>query len=102
MFTSIVIARVVREIEQPPLSSTQFCVVTSFWKGVSDMLEDKFGRRFHYLRLSITDVCNFSCEYCLPNGYQCDTPRDFLRLEEIRKIAKAFANLGTSKIRIWR
>nr|WP_297348429.1 GTP 3',8-cyclase MoaA [uncultured Glaciecola sp.] len=64
------------------------------------MLEDKFGRRFHYLRLSITDVCNFSCEYCLPNGYQCDTPRDFLKLDEIRKIAKAFANLGTSKIRI--
>jgi cyclic pyranopterin phosphate synthase len=64
------------------------------------MLEDKFGRRFHYLRLSITDVCNFSCEYCLPNGYQCDTPRDFLKLDEIRKIARAFANLGTSKIRI--
>lgn len=64
------------------------------------MLEDKLGRRFHYLRLSITDVCNFSCNYCLPDGYQCDSSRDFLNLDEIRHITSAFAQLGTSKIRI--
>ncbi|GAC14556.1 GTP 3',8-cyclase MoaA [Aliiglaciecola lipolytica] len=64
------------------------------------MLEDKFGRRFHYLRLSVTDVCNFSCDYCLPDGYQCDSDRDFLRLSEIRQICSGFAKLGTQKIRI--
>ncbi|ROQ27648.1 GTP 3',8-cyclase MoaA [Gallaecimonas pentaromativorans] len=64
------------------------------------MLQDKFGRRFHYLRLSITDVCNFRCSYCLPDGYQCDSPRDFLELDEITTVVKAFAGLGTSKIRI--
>ncbi|WP_026375412.1 GTP 3',8-cyclase MoaA [Aestuariibacter salexigens] len=64
------------------------------------MLEDKYGRKFHYLRLSVTDVCNFSCNYCLPDGYQCDTQRDFLTLDEIRTTATAFAGLGTSKIRI--
>lgn len=64
------------------------------------MLTDNFGRRFSYLRLSITDVCNFSCTYCLPDGYQCDQPRDFLSLCEIKRIAKAFAELGTEKIRI--
>lgn len=64
------------------------------------MLEDKFGRRFHYLRLSITDVCNFSCTYCLPDGYQCDSDRDFLSVNEISVVARAFAELGTSKIRI--
>ncbi len=64
------------------------------------MLTDNFGRRFSYLRLSITDVCNFSCNYCLPDGYQCDQPRDFLSLCEIKRIAKAFAELGTEKIRI--
>ena len=31
---------------------------------------DSFGRSFPYIRLSITDVCNFKCGYCLPNGYQ--------------------------------
>lgn len=64
------------------------------------MLQDSYGRRFHYLRLSITDVCNFRCNYCLPDGYQCDTDRDFLSLSEIQTVAKAFAGLGTSKIRI--
>ncbi|WP_343818669.1 GTP 3',8-cyclase MoaA [Colwellia asteriadis] len=64
------------------------------------MLTDNFGRRFHYLRLSITDVCNFSCNYCLPDGYQCDQPRDFMSLTEIKRVAKAFAELGTEKIRI--
>ena len=64
------------------------------------MLTDNFGRRFTYLRLSITDVCNFSCTYCLPDGYQCDQPRDFLSLTEIKRLTKAFAALGTEKIRI--
>lgn len=64
------------------------------------MLSDNFGRRFTYLRLSITDVCNFSCTYCLPDGYQCEQPRDFLSLAEIKRLTMAFAALGTEKIRI--
>ncbi|CAM2754079.1 GTP 3',8-cyclase MoaA [Pseudoalteromonas distincta] len=64
------------------------------------MLNDQFGRQFNYLRLSITDVCNFSCNYCLPNGYQCDTPRDFLDINEIKTIVNSFAKLGTKKVRI--
>jgi cyclic pyranopterin phosphate synthase len=64
------------------------------------MLTDNFGRRFYYLRLSITDVCNFSCNYCLPDGYQCDSSRDFLSLAEIKRVAKGFASLGTEKIRL--
>lgn len=68
------------------------------WKG--DMLTDNFGRRFYYLRLSITDVCNFRCQYCLPDGYQCDHDRKFLTLPEIKRISTAFAQLGTEKIRI--
>jgi len=64
------------------------------------MLTDNFGRRFYYLRLSITDVCNFKCDYCLPNGYQCDHDRDFLSLPEIKRLARGFSQLGTEKIRI--
>ncbi len=64
------------------------------------MLTDNFGRKFYYLRLSITDVCNFSCNYCLPDGYQCDQPRDFMSLSEIKRLTAAFAGLGTQKIRI--
>ncbi|PKL96829.1 MAG: GTP 3',8-cyclase MoaA [Gammaproteobacteria bacterium HGW-Gammaproteobacteria-8] len=66
-------------------------------------LQDGFGRRFSYLRLSVTDVCNFRCEYCLPNGYQGnghDNRRGFLDLAEIRRLVTAFAELGTWKIRL--
>jgi len=62
-------------------------------------LEDGFGRRFSYLRLSVTDVCNFRCEYCLPNGYQ-GNPTGFLGHDEIRRLVIAFAELGTWKIRL--
>lgn len=62
-------------------------------------LEDRFGRRFAYLRLSITDVCNFRCEYCLPDGYQ-GTPTGFLHQAEIERLIAAFAELGITKLRI--
>ena len=38
-------------------------------------LTDTFGRKFPYIRLSITDVCNYKCTYCLPQGYK-KTPGD--------------------------
>ena len=67
-----------------------------------NMLKDSFGRRFPYIRLSITDVCNFKCGYCLPNGYQKDKSdnRKCLHLDEIKRLAKWFAELGVCKIRI--
>ena len=66
------------------------------------MLKDTFGRKFPYIRMSITDVCNFKCGYCLPNGYQVDKSdnRKFLHLEEIKRLAKCFSELGVRKIRI--
>ena len=66
------------------------------------LLQDSFGRRFPYIRLSITDVCNFKCGYCLPNGYQKDKSdnRTFLSLEEVQRLAKGLSGLGVSKIRL--
>lgn len=67
----------------------------------NDRLVDAFQRQYYYLRLSITDVCNFRCSYCLPNGYQPNPEKDkFLSLNEIRRVATAFAAMGTEKIRI--
>ena len=67
-----------------------------------NILKDSFGRTFPYIRMSITDVCNFKCGYCLPNGYQVDKSdnRKFLHLDEIRRLAKCFSELGVNKIRI--
>ena len=66
------------------------------------MLRDSFGRTFPYIRLSITDVCNFKCGYCLPNGYQKDKSdnRTFLAAEEIERLAKGLSELGVCKIRL--
>ncbi|RKF20214.1 GTP 3',8-cyclase MoaA [Alginatibacterium sediminis] len=64
------------------------------------MLEDAYARKFYYLRLSITDVCNFSCNYCLPDGYHAQHDESFLNLSEIKTVTSAFARLGTNKIRI--
>lgn len=67
---------------------------------MSYQLVDALGRRFPYLRLSITDVCNFSCQYCLPNGYRCHHKNNHLSLAEIKQLTAAFAALGTWKIRL--
>lgn len=65
-------------------------------------LTDAFARKFYYLRLSITDVCNFRCTYCLPDGYKPagTTNKSFLTLDEIRRVTRAFAGLGTEKVRL--
>lgn len=63
-------------------------------------LADGFGRRFPYLRLSLTEACNFRCSYCLPDGYQADGRPQFLGVEEITRLVRAFATLGMHKIRL--
>lgn len=63
-------------------------------------LVDGLGRRFAYLRLSITEVCNFRCAYCLPDGYQKTASRPFLTVPEINRLVMAFAALGVSKVRL--
>ena len=68
-------------------------------------LEDGFSRRFYYLRLSVTDVCNFRCTYCLPDGYRPPEGhkagrQPFLSIDEIRRVVSGFAAMGTRKVRI--
>lgn len=64
-------------------------------------LVDRFQRQYTYLRLSITDVCNFKCNYCLPDGYRPPAHKQtFLTLPEIQRIAQVFARLGSEKIRL--
>ncbi|HEY9235087.1 MAG TPA: GTP 3',8-cyclase MoaA [Phenylobacterium sp.] len=65
-----------------------------------DRLVDGFGRRFNYLRLSVTEVCNFRCTYCLPDGYRKSGPTQFLNVEEIGFLTEAFARLGVHKVRL--
>jgi cyclic pyranopterin phosphate synthase len=63
-------------------------------------LIDPFGRKINYLRISVTDRCDFRCIYCM--GEEVDFVRraQILGLEEILTLARAFCRLGVEKIRI--
>ncbi|QZN91080.1 GTP 3',8-cyclase MoaA [Idiomarina abyssalis] len=63
-------------------------------------LQDRFARRFTYLRLSLTESCNFRCDYCLPDGPDCSSRKYEITLPEVRRLVTAFAKLGTTKIRL--
>jgi cyclic pyranopterin phosphate synthase len=63
-------------------------------------LIDKFGRRVDYIRLSVTDRCDFRCVYCMTEDMTF-LPRDqVLSLEELFTVAQAFTELGVKKIRL--
>lgn len=65
------------------------------------MLTDLFGRTVDYLRISVTDRCDLRCTYCLPKGFKgFAVPRDWLTLEELGRVAAAFARLGTKRFRL--
>lgn len=66
-----------------------------------NMLQDRFHRVLSYLRISVTDRCNFRCTYCLPSdGVEWLPNNDILSFEEIARIARIGSTLGLTKIRI--
>ncbi|WP_317622636.1 GTP 3',8-cyclase MoaA [Ketobacter sp.] len=63
-------------------------------------LVDKFGRRVNYLRISVTDRCDFRCVYCMAEEMTFLPRNQILSLEEIQRIARVFVALGVRKIRL--
>ncbi|MGY6276034.1 GTP 3',8-cyclase MoaA [Methylomonas sp. MgM2] len=63
-------------------------------------LIDRFGRVVNYLRVSITDRCDFRCVYCMAEDMVFLPRKQILSLEEIHFICRAFVELGVSKIRV--
>lgn len=64
-------------------------------------MRDVIGREIDYLRISITDRCNFRCVYCMPEeGVPAKTHFDILSLEEINQLVKAVLPLGIRKVRV--
>jgi molybdenum cofactor biosynthesis protein A len=65
------------------------------------LLIDKYGRQLTYLRLSVTDRCNFRCYYCMPEeGVNFAKRADLLSFDEMLLLSNIFCDLGVSKIRI--
>jgi cyclic pyranopterin phosphate synthase len=68
---------------------------------MSETLRDQFGRSIEYLRISVTDRCNFRCVYCMPEqGLPWLPKRDILSYEEIAEVVRQLAPLGLRRIRI--
>ncbi len=63
-------------------------------------LIDKFGRQVDYIRLSVTDRCDFRCVYCMTEEMTFLPRKEILSLEELFLVGKAFVDLGVTKIRL--
>ena len=64
-------------------------------------MKDSYGRRIDYMRISVTDLCNLRCAYCMPEeGVRKLEHGDILSVEEIEEIVISAAELGISKIRL--
>ena len=61
---------------------------------------DAYGRNIHYLRLSVTDLCNLRCRYCMPDGVPKLAHEDILTYEEFLRLAALFAQCGIDTVRI--
>lgn len=64
------------------------------------LLQDSFHRRITYLRLSVTDRCNFRCVYCMPEQMHFLPRTQVLSKEELYQVGAAFVALGVNKIRL--
>jgi cyclic pyranopterin phosphate synthase len=68
--------------------------------AASATLTDPFGRAITYLRVSVTDRCDFRCVYCMAEDMHFLPKQDLLTLEELDRLATAFIEKGVRKIRI--
>jgi cyclic pyranopterin phosphate synthase len=68
--------------------------------ALPSQLIDRFGRHVTYVRLSITDRCDFRCVYCMGEDMEFLPRAEVLTLEELAAVARAFVELGVTKIRL--
>ncbi|MEH6587526.1 MAG: GTP 3',8-cyclase MoaA [Halioglobus sp.] len=68
--------------------------------ALPDTLIDQFQRRVTYLRLSVTDRCDFRCVYCMAEDMEFVPKAEVLSLEELYQVARAFTEMGVGKIRL--
>ncbi len=64
------------------------------------MAFDRFGRKIHYLRISLTDHCNLRCIYCMPEDMTFRPNAEMMQVDEILLLSRLFAELGFDKIRL--
>ncbi len=88
--------------ESTPTGQTDFrpVVNSSTVTHSEGTLLDKYGRRISYVRLSITDRCDFRCTYCMAEEMTFLPRHEVMSLEECLRVASVFVGLGVNKLRI--
>lgn len=86
--------------ETTPSGMQAFRPVAGTARHDAGTLVDKYGRRITYVRLSITDRCDFRCTYCMSEEMVFLPRSEVLSLEECLRLAQIFVGLGVSKLRI--
>ena len=74
--------------------------MTTKLNETGETLVDRFGRTVNYVRISVTDRCDFRCVYCMSEQMEFVPRARLLTLEELAQIAQAFTEMGVGKIRI--
>ena len=88
--------------ESTPIGLAEFkpTINPATLKHADGTLVDKYGRRITYVRLSITDRCDFRCTYCMAEEMTFLPRHEVMSLEECLRVASVFVGLGVSKLRI--
>jgi len=72
--------------------------------ATSDLMQhqliDDFGRQVNYVRISVTDRCDFRCVYCMAEEMTFLPRESIMSIEEIQLVARAFVELGVNRIRL--
>ena len=82
------------------MANTHILDVDRSAKPALSPLVDKFGRAISYLRVSVTDRCDFRCVYCMSENMTFLPKRDLLSLEELDRLCSAFIARGVTKLRL--
>src|SRR5512138_2307868 len=91
---------------RPWLNPRNGGAMTSATGGSNDRIEiqrpmiDPFGRTVNYLRVSVTDRCDFRCVYCMAENMTFLPKKDLLSLEELDRLCTAFIQKGVRKLRL--
>jgi cyclic pyranopterin phosphate synthase len=88
--------------ELTPIGLADFApaILPSAMEHQEGTLLDKYGRRISYVRLSITDRCDFRCTYCMAEEMTFLPRQEVMSLEECLRVASVFVGLGVTKLRI--
>src|SRR3954454_16894225 len=76
------------------------CAKHSAFVSISSNMIDPFGRHITYLRVSVTDRCDFRCVYCMAEDMTFLPKAEVLSLEELDRVCSAFVGLGVRKLRL--